>query len=522
MRLGIGGPLVVDPAEASLASPSDLMVLDLLYDGLTRLDADGVPQPALATDWEANDALTAFRFHLDPDATFASGRAVTSDDVIASLERVMAAGDSSLAALSLEAVKGFGAFADGRRRARQRAHRPGRRHRPRGADHPAVGAAESSCRARSSRWSTRPPWRATSATVDLSGAWTVASADDGDLVLDSRDRGRERRDDRAARLRRRGRRLRRRSRTVTSTGPQVPPSSYDAGGRGVRRRRLRAVPGRAVLRDERRHARRCARSARPPGDHAGDRPRRDRARRCTRTWPTRWPPWSPPASRATTRTAARRAPPTPSGPPTSSPSPTPTATCRRCTSTTTRRPPRRRWPSSSPTSLEAVGIPTELRPLPLDEYEAFVVSGEPGALQLRVDRRLRVARRLPRPAVRVVRQRQPHRLPVRRTWTLCSSDARASTEHRRERGAVGPGGGGDPRRPRSSCRSPSSASRWSSPTASRASSTAVDGTVDWAQVTLTELIPRGWPLRRGPATVTSPQGRPGGHVGVAELADAPA
>ena len=41
MRLGIGGPLVVDPAEASLASPSDLMVLDLLYDGLTRLDADG-------------------------------------------------------------------------------------------------------------------------------------------------------------------------------------------------------------------------------------------------------------------------------------------------------------------------------------------------------------------------------------------------------------------------------------------------------------------------------------------------
>ena len=67
MRLGIGGPLVVDPAEASLASPSDLMVLDLLYDGLTRLDAGGVPQPALATEWDANDELTAFQFQLDPD-----------------------------------------------------------------------------------------------------------------------------------------------------------------------------------------------------------------------------------------------------------------------------------------------------------------------------------------------------------------------------------------------------------------------------------------------------------------------
>jgi ABC-type transport system substrate-binding protein len=113
LRLGIGGSLLVDPAEASLASPSDLMVLDLLHDGLTRVDAAGVPQPELATDWEANDEATAFRFHLDPEATFSSGRAITPDDVIASLERVMKAGDTSLTALSLEAVEGFRAFVDG-------------------------------------------------------------------------------------------------------------------------------------------------------------------------------------------------------------------------------------------------------------------------------------------------------------------------------------------------------------------------------------------------------------------------
>lgn len=113
LRVGIGGSLVVDPVEVSLAAPSDLMVIDLLHDGLTRLDADGAAQPALASEWEANGSSTAFRFRLDPDATFTDERAVTPEDVIASLERVMAAGESSLVALSLEAVTGFEAFAQG-------------------------------------------------------------------------------------------------------------------------------------------------------------------------------------------------------------------------------------------------------------------------------------------------------------------------------------------------------------------------------------------------------------------------
>ena len=56
MRLGIGGDLIVDPVNASLASPRDLMVIDLLFDGLTRLDEEGVPQPALATRWEGTPA----------------------------------------------------------------------------------------------------------------------------------------------------------------------------------------------------------------------------------------------------------------------------------------------------------------------------------------------------------------------------------------------------------------------------------------------------------------------------------
>lgn len=113
LRLGLAGDLRPDPATASLGSPSDLLVLDLLHDGLTRLDDDGVAQPAVAASWTPDAALTTWTFTLDPKASFASGRKLTSADVIASLERVAKGGDASLAALRLEAITGFRAFVDG-------------------------------------------------------------------------------------------------------------------------------------------------------------------------------------------------------------------------------------------------------------------------------------------------------------------------------------------------------------------------------------------------------------------------
>lgn len=185
LRLGIGGALVVDPVEASLASPSDLMVLDLLHDGLTRLDADGLPRPALAASWQVNPTSTAFEFALDPEAAFASGKKVTPQDVIASLERVMKPGDTSLAALSLEAVKGFQAFAEGK------------------ADHVSGLTVKGD---RTVRIDLATPLSVLPivlsnpmlsvvdpstiegelGALDLSGDWSVASSDDGDLVLDRR------------------------------------------------------------------------------------------------------------------------------------------------------------------------------------------------------------------------------------------------------------------------------------------------------------------------------------------------
>ena len=113
MRVGVPGALVVDPTKASLASPSDQMVLDLLYDGLTSIDSEGLLQPALAESWEHNEDFTAWRFHLDPEARFTSGDSIMADDVIASIERIAALGTKSLAALALEPVTGFAEFVDG-------------------------------------------------------------------------------------------------------------------------------------------------------------------------------------------------------------------------------------------------------------------------------------------------------------------------------------------------------------------------------------------------------------------------
>lgn len=113
VTIGLGGPIVADPVDASLASASDLMVLDLLHDGLARLSAEGTPQPALASEWRSNEERSAWRFTLDPEATFSDGEPITPAHVISSLERVAAAGATSLAALRLEHVQGFEAFVSG-------------------------------------------------------------------------------------------------------------------------------------------------------------------------------------------------------------------------------------------------------------------------------------------------------------------------------------------------------------------------------------------------------------------------
>lgn len=100
LRLGFGGAVALDPAGASPASVGDMVVSDLLYDTLVHLDADGRPQPGLAS-FTADEDNTVWTFEIRDDATFADGTPVSAADVQQSLQRVVERGGASLASIRL-------------------------------------------------------------------------------------------------------------------------------------------------------------------------------------------------------------------------------------------------------------------------------------------------------------------------------------------------------------------------------------------------------------------------------------
>ena len=114
LRLGIERPKSLDPAAVSPGSQSELLVADLLFDGLTHLDDKGVTAgPAIAGAWTSSPDQKSWQFTLRPDARFSNGRAIGAADVKYSLERVAKKGETSLAALRIDHIVGFGAFSTG-------------------------------------------------------------------------------------------------------------------------------------------------------------------------------------------------------------------------------------------------------------------------------------------------------------------------------------------------------------------------------------------------------------------------
>ncbi len=107
LRIGVQRPTGsagFDPARAPATSPSQLLLADLLFDGLPQLAATSRP----STDGQT------WIFTLRPDERFSDGSPVTAGDVKTSLQRVVAQGDRSLAALRLDAVTGWAALTQGR------------------------------------------------------------------------------------------------------------------------------------------------------------------------------------------------------------------------------------------------------------------------------------------------------------------------------------------------------------------------------------------------------------------------
>jgi ABC-type transport system substrate-binding protein len=114
LRLGIDRVPSLDPADASPGSQSQLLVADLLFDGLTTVPAgsDG-PEPAIAASWKASDDQKTWTFTLRSGATFSNGRAITADDVKYSLERVAKQGEGTVPGIRLEVIAGYAELAAG-------------------------------------------------------------------------------------------------------------------------------------------------------------------------------------------------------------------------------------------------------------------------------------------------------------------------------------------------------------------------------------------------------------------------
>ncbi|MDA3647966.1 ABC transporter substrate-binding protein [Saccharopolyspora indica] len=87
MTVDIGAATGLDPQLADVATSWQLM--SLVYETLVTVGPDFGVQPALAESWET-PSPTEYVFHLRDAVTFSNGRAMTADDVVGSLQRLLA------------------------------------------------------------------------------------------------------------------------------------------------------------------------------------------------------------------------------------------------------------------------------------------------------------------------------------------------------------------------------------------------------------------------------------------------
>lgn len=104
----------IDPTVIGPTDQDAMVLVDLTSDSLTSIDpATQQPVPALASSWSADSAGTSWTFTLSDDATFADGSPITATDVAGSLERIASKAGQSLAGARLDVIGGYGAFASG-------------------------------------------------------------------------------------------------------------------------------------------------------------------------------------------------------------------------------------------------------------------------------------------------------------------------------------------------------------------------------------------------------------------------
>ncbi len=95
-------PQTLDPAK-STGIPEAIMILNL-FEGLTRLDENNEPQPAIAKSWDVSNGGTVYTFHLR-DAKWSNGDAVTAHDFEYAWKRALAPETASEYAYQLYYIK---------------------------------------------------------------------------------------------------------------------------------------------------------------------------------------------------------------------------------------------------------------------------------------------------------------------------------------------------------------------------------------------------------------------------------
>lgn len=105
LRVGLQlEPPSLDPTSGA-ATATDDVVYATIFEGLTRIAADGTIQPWLASGWTLSDDGLTYTFDLRPGVRFHNGSLLTADDVVFSLSRAIAATSSNAQARALRAIK---------------------------------------------------------------------------------------------------------------------------------------------------------------------------------------------------------------------------------------------------------------------------------------------------------------------------------------------------------------------------------------------------------------------------------
>lgn len=113
LRVAVGRTWNGDPGAAGPAALANRVVAGLLFEGLTRLDRSGEPEPALAERWQVSDDRLRWTFVLPDALTDGGGRMLTARDVKASLERLAERGAHDQVVAQLSPIAGWDALVAG-------------------------------------------------------------------------------------------------------------------------------------------------------------------------------------------------------------------------------------------------------------------------------------------------------------------------------------------------------------------------------------------------------------------------